>query len=79
VEDAITFRASPSRRKGLTIRFSRRMKHTYARSIALVSSGQVDLEPLATHRFPLAKAGEALETAATYADNVIRAIVLPNG
>jgi L-iditol 2-dehydrogenase len=79
VEDALTFRASPARRKGLTIRLSRRMKHTYPVSIALATSGKVDLDTLATHRFPLARAGDALETAACYVDGVVRAMVLPNG
>jgi L-iditol 2-dehydrogenase len=79
VEDAVTFRASPARRKGLTIKLSRRMKHTYPASIALAATGKVDLDTLATHRFPLAKAGDALETAARYADGVVRAMVLPNG
>lgn len=79
VEDAVTFRASPARRKGLTIRLSRRMKHTYPASITLVASGKVDLDTLATHRFPLARAGDALETAAGYTDGVVRAMVLPNG
>ena len=76
-EDFITMRASASRRKGLTIRLSRRMKHTYEPSIALVTTGQVDLEVLATHRFPLADTAHAFEVACNYADGVIRAMVLP--
>lgn len=79
VEEFVRLRASSARRKGLTIKMSRRMKHTYPASIALASGGRVDLDPLASHRFPLAKAGEALETAATYADEVVRAMVMPNG
>ena len=43
----------------------------------LVVRGQVSLEALATHRFPLEQAGAALETAATYQDGVVRAMVLP--
>ena len=79
VEDVMTYRASPARRKGLTIRLSRRMKHTYPATIALAATGEVDLDTLATHRFPLARAGDALETAAGYTDGVVRAMVLPNG
>ncbi len=77
VEDFITLRASSARRKGLSVKLSRRMKHTYPASIALATSGRVDLEPLASHRFTLAQAGAALETAATYADEVVRAMILP--
>jgi L-iditol 2-dehydrogenase len=76
VEDFIKVRAGPARRKGLTIKLSRRMKHTYPAAIALAE--KISLDALATHRFPLAQAGQALETAATYADRVIRAMVLPN-
>jgi L-iditol 2-dehydrogenase len=76
-EDFLTFRASASRRKGLTIKLSRRMKHSYPPSIALATSGQVNLEPLGTHRFSLAETAKAFDTAATYADGVIRAMVLP--
>ena len=76
-EDFLTFRASASRRKGLTIRLSRRMKHSYEPSIALATTGKVDLEVLATHRFALADTGQAFEVASSYADGVIRAMVLP--
>jgi len=78
-EDNISFRASPARRKGLTIRMSRRMKHSYPPTIDLVSRGAVDVSSLATHRFSLDQAQEALETAATYREGVIRAVVLPVG
>ena len=78
VKDMLSLRSSPTRRKGLTIKMSRRMKHTYPRSIALATSGQINLDGLVTHRFPLAQAGQAMETAATYADGVVRAVVLPN-
>jgi L-iditol 2-dehydrogenase len=78
VEDFLTLNASATRRKGLTIKMSRRMKHTYPQAIPLAASGQVDLDGLASHRFLLDQAGAALETAATYADGVVRAMVLPN-
>ncbi len=78
VEDYITLNATVTRRKGLTIKMSRRMKHTYPHAIPLAASGQVALDPLASHRFSLDQAGAALETAATYADGVVRAMVLPN-
>ncbi len=77
VEDMIKFRATVARRKGLSIKMSRRMKHTYPAAIALASSGQVALEELATHRYPLAQTNDALRTAADYADGVIRAMVMP--
>ncbi|HEX7588541.1 MAG TPA: zinc-binding dehydrogenase [Anaerolineae bacterium] len=58
-EDRTSFTASVARRKGLTIKLSRRMKHTYPRAIELTTSGKVDLRSLVTHRFPLAEAQKA--------------------
>jgi L-iditol 2-dehydrogenase len=78
IEEFIKLRAGPTRRKGLTIKLSRRMKHTYPASIVMAVSGKVSLDTLATHRFPLAQAAQAFETAANYADGVIRAMILPN-
>jgi L-iditol 2-dehydrogenase len=76
-EDVFTVRASAMRRKELSIQASRRMKHTYPAAIALAASGQVDLDGLATHCFPLDRAREAFETSALYQDGVVRSIVLP--
>ena len=77
-EETITVPASPARRKEVKMVFSRRMKHTYPAAIALVGNGQVSLDTLATHRFPLTQTAKAFETAATYADSVVRAMVFPN-
>jgi L-iditol 2-dehydrogenase len=57
--DRTSFPASVARRKGLTIKMVRRMKHTYPRAIELVSRGLVDVRSLVTHRFPLVKTVEA--------------------
>lgn len=61
--DETSFSASLARRKGLTIKLVRRMKHTYPRAIQLVQSGLVDVRSLITHRFPLAEAAQAFEVA----------------
>jgi len=52
-----------ARRKGLTIKLVRRMKHTYPRAIELVSKGLVDVRSLVTHRFLLENAAEAFAVA----------------
>jgi L-iditol 2-dehydrogenase len=63
-KDQTSFSASIARRKGLTIKLVRRMKHTYPRAIELVRKGLVDVHSLVTHRFPIEQAVEAFRTAA---------------
>jgi L-iditol 2-dehydrogenase len=70
--------ASTVRRKGLTIKLVRRMKHTYPRAIRMVSKGIVDIKPLATHHFPLERIVEAFELVAGYKDGVLRALIEVN-
>jgi L-iditol 2-dehydrogenase len=59
----IAFNASSARRKGLTIKMVRRMKHTYPRAIQLVESGQIDVRSIVTHRFPLGEFEDAFKAA----------------
>jgi L-iditol 2-dehydrogenase len=66
-EDRFSVRASPARRKGLSLILSRRMKHTYPRAIHLATTGQVELGSLVSHRFPLGESGAAFAAAATRA------------
>lgn len=63
-EDVTQFTASAARRRGLTIKLSRRMKNTYPLAIKLVSTGQIQLKPLITHTFSLEDYLEAYRTAA---------------
>jgi L-iditol 2-dehydrogenase len=61
--DRTSFQASTARRKGLTIKLSRRMKHAYPRAIHLIETGQIDVESLVTHRFPADDYKEAFNVA----------------
>jgi L-iditol 2-dehydrogenase len=63
-EERTSVPAASARRKGLTILFVRRMKHTYPRAIGLATAGRVDLRSMVTHRVPLAEAAHAFEVAA---------------
>lgn len=62
-DDRTSFSASAARRKGLTIKLCRRMKHTYPRTIDLVSRGVVDVRSLVTSSYPLEQAEQAFATA----------------
>ena len=74
-DDSMVMKAGTVRRKGLTIKLVRRMKHTYPRAMSLVQTGLVDLKPLITHRFAFERVVEAYETAASRADGVLKAVV----
>jgi L-iditol 2-dehydrogenase len=74
-DDRMTVTASTVRRKGLTIKLVRRMKHTYPRAIRLVETGMVDVKPLVTHLFPLERIAEAFDMLVAYDDGVLRAII----
>lgn len=62
-ENQTSFTASTARRKGLTIKLSRRMKFTYPRAIQLVEGDLIDLHSLVTHRFPLSQYQQAFQVA----------------
>lgn len=62
-EDRTAFIASTARRKGLTIKFSRRMKFTYPRAMQLVEDGLVQVRAMVTHRYPLSDYEKAFEVA----------------
>ena len=63
-DDRVAFSASVARRKGLTVKLVRRMKHTYPRAIDLVERGFIEVRSLVTHRFPLEQTAEAFRIAA---------------
>lgn len=62
-DDRIAFTASIARRKDLAIKVIHRMKHTYPRTIRLVSKRIVDVESLVTHRFPLSETARGYSVA----------------
>lgn len=49
----------------------------YERSLELVRSGRVDLDPLVTHRFSLDEIEEAFATAAAKSGGAIKVVVSP--
>jgi L-iditol 2-dehydrogenase len=73
--DDFTMKHSVARRKGLTIRMARRMKHVYPRAIALHLRGAVDLKSMISHRFPLEKTAEAFAMNLRYAEGVQKIVI----
>jgi L-iditol 2-dehydrogenase len=67
--------ASQVRRKGLTIKLSRRMGHVYPRAIQLVNDRRVSIKAIATHHFTLERAPEAFKLQAERSDGVIKSVI----
>jgi len=74
-EDVATFPAHSARRKGLTIKYVRRMKHTYPRAIAMVDDGLIDVDSLVTHRFNLDEVMDAYPLVASHEDGVVKVVI----
>jgi L-iditol 2-dehydrogenase len=74
-DDRLLMKHSVARRKGLTIRLSRRMKHAYPRAIDLHRRNAVDLASLISHRFPLEKTPEAFALNLRYEPPVVKVII----
>jgi len=63
-EDTTCFTASAARRRGLTIKLSRRMKNTYPTAIRLIENKMIDLKPIITHQYPFDQYHDAFQLAA---------------
>ncbi len=74
--DRTTFTASPARRKGLTIKISRRMNRVYPEAIRLVEAGLVDVRSVVTASYPLTDFKPAFAAAA--AREGLKVIVRPS-
>lgn len=74
--DAFTLNASLVRRKGLTIKMSRRMGDVYPRAIRMTQTGRIDTRRLVTHRFGLEDTVTAFDLQAERADGVIKCVVV---
>lgn len=75
-EDHMDFQAGITRRRGLTIKVARRMKHVYGRTIPLAHRHMVDIDTMVTHTFPLERGGEAFSILDTYQDAVGKVVLI---
>lgn len=73
--DKLEMKHSTARRKGLTIRLSRRMKHVYPRAIKLATSGAVDLTGIVSHHFRLSETPQAYALNERYGDGVVKIVI----
>jgi len=76
-EDHTTFTASTARRKGLTIKLSRRMNRVYPETIRLVEAGFADVRSIVTASYPLSEHKAAFAAAA--AREGLKVVVSPSG
>lgn len=77
--DIYTLPAAEARRRGLKIRFSRRMVDAYPRAIALVASRRVDVASIVTHRIDLAATPDMFRALAESAPGLGKVLIYPNG
>jgi L-iditol 2-dehydrogenase len=75
--DVYTLPAAEARRRGLKIKFSRRMGEVYPRAIALVTTGKVDVRTMVTHEVGLEEAPEAFRRHAENAPGVVKSLIYP--
>lgn len=69
--------ASEARRRGLDIRFSRRMGNVYPRAIELVKQQHVDVDAIVSHHLPLETTDKAYEWQANNAGGLIKSMIYP--
>lgn len=74
-DDAYTIPAVDTIRRGLTIRGIFRYRNTYPAAIDLIAAGRARVGRLITHRFPLSRLPEAMDTAHTGRDGAVKVIV----
>lgn len=72
-----TVSAAEARRRGLDLRFSRRMGDVYQRAISLVDEQRVNVDTLITHRFSLEEAPDAFSLQAGEIDGLIKSMIYP--
>jgi L-iditol 2-dehydrogenase len=73
--DEISFPIHELRRKEITIVNIRRQVHCTQKAIDLLESGQVRMDSMVTHHFPLQETHRAFDMVANYRDGVMKAMI----
>ena len=76
--DSYTLPAAETRRRGLKIKFARRMGEVYPRAIELVAQRKVDVASMVTHELGLDEAPDAFRRHAEMAPGVIKTLIYPH-
>ncbi|MCJ7582300.1 MAG: zinc-binding dehydrogenase, partial [Candidatus Aminicenantes bacterium] len=74
--DRILFDPHKIRRKEIVLQNIRRQNRCFPEAISLIQKNLVQVDFMATHTFPLNKSQEAFELASSYADGVIKALII---
>lgn len=77
--DSYGLPAAEARRRGLKIKFARRMGEVYPRAIALVQGGKVDVLGMVTAEVPLEEGPELFRRHAADEPGLIKSLIYPNG
>ena len=77
--DTYTLPAAEARRRGLKIKFSRRMGDIYPRAIDLIASGRVDVSTIVTHSIDLAATPDMFRALADSEPGLGKVLIYPNG
>lgn len=76
--NSYTLAASTARRKGLSVKFSRRMGDVYPRAIDLVARHRLDVTRIVTHHIPLAEGARAFQLQSEHTDGALKSMIQPN-
>lgn len=76
--DSYTLPAAETRRRGLKIKFARRMGEVYPRAVELVADRRIDVASMVTHEVGLDEAPDAFRRHAEMAPGVIKSLIHPN-
>lgn len=77
LEPRVSFESGKLRRKEIRVQSVRRQNKCLEKAVAMIHTGRIKADFLATHLFKLEEARQAYETAAARSDGVIKAIVQP--
>jgi len=75
-EQRISFDVDELRRKEITVNYVRRQRYCVEDALDLIAGRQADIDPLVTHRFPLARVQEAFDLVDGYRDGVVKAMIV---